>query len=277
MSESDLPDLPLGRKVPFPERYDPGVLAPVPRASARAELGLQEGSQLPFQGEDLWRAWEFGWRDLKGVPHAGVLELRVPARSPRIVESKSLKLYLHGISCGAFAEERQVSERIRDDLTTICGTPVTVQVRSLEEVARAGFEAPEGESLDGLQVPVPEMEPAGCVPVIASGAMRLQRWHTDLFGSLCPVTGQPDWASVSIQFEGPQLEPVALQRYLLSFRGHAGFHESCAERIFLDLWHAGSPDFLSVHCRFTRRGGIDISPYRASASVDHGTGRLVRQ
>ncbi len=269
--------LPLGRQVDFPEGYAPELLAPVERALARSELGLEPGARLPFQGDDLWRAWEFGWQDLNGVPHAGVLELVVPCQSPRIAESKSLKLYLHGIACSRFSEARQVTRCIEKDLSSVCGAKVGVCLRSLREMAQQPFDGPAGESLDGLAVALPDTPPAACVPAIAPGPMRLQRWHTDLFGSLCPVTGQPDWASVSIQFEGPQIDPAALQRYLLSFRRHAGFHESCAERIFLDLWRAGSPDFLSVHCRFTRRGGIDINPYRASASVDYGAGRLVRQ
>lgn len=279
MSEStrEPADLPLGRQVDFPDHYTPDVLAAVERTVSRRELELAAGAKLPFLGEDLWRAWEFGWQDLQGVPHAGVLELKVPAQSPRIVESKSLKLYLHGVSCSCFPDAAHVTQRIRDDLSALCGMPVGTRLAALRDVAKAGFDDPAGESLDTLQVAVPEASPGECLPEIAAGPVRLQRWHTDLFGSLCPVTGQPDWASVSIQFEGPQLDPARLQRYLLSYRRHAGFHESCAERIFLDLWRAGSPDFLSVHCRFTRRGGIDISPYRASATVDYGAGRLVRQ
>ncbi len=276
-AKPELPDIPLGQQVAVPDQYDPGVLAAVPRLLARREVGLLEDARLPFVGEDLWRCWEFAWQDLNGAPAVGVLELRVPCDSPCIVESKSLKLYLHGVSCGRFADAAQVIAHIREDLSAICGSPVRLRLLSLQEVAAEGFESPAAESLDSLKVPSPDHSPAECVPEVAPGSVRLQRWHTDLFSSLCPVTAQPDWASVTIHFEGPQLEPVALQRYLLAYRGHAGFHESCAERIFLDLHHVGSPVFLSVLCRFTRRGGIDISPYRASTALDYTAGRLVRQ
>ena len=270
-------DLPLGRPVDVPDHYDPAVLTSVPRAEVRAAPDIALVGEPPFRGEDLWRAWEFGWQDMRGVPHAAVLELKVPCSSAAIVESKSLKLYLYGIGCSRFPDSAQVTASIRHDLSEVCGGVVGVRMRSLQDVAEAGFDAPVAESLDALRVPVPDAEPGACVPVIQPGPARLQRWHTDLFGSLCPVTGQPDWASVTVHFEGPRLEPASLQRYLLSYRSHAGFHEACAERIFMDLWRAGSPEFLSVHCRFTRRGGIDISPYRASATVDYSAGRLVRQ
>lgn len=275
--EDDFPELPLGRDVPFPDTYDAGVLARVPRARSRAGIGIREGEPLPFTGEDFWRAWEFTWQDLTGSPQVAVLELQVPCTSPFLVESKSLKLYLHGYANTRFADVQHVGERISDDLAQLTGTPVRVRLVGLAELQRRGFETVQAESLDDLHVAVPESSPGECVPEIAPGALQLQSWHTDAFGSLCPVTGQPDWASVTVVFEGPELNGAALQRYLLAYRRHAGFHESCAEQIYLDLWRAGSPAFLSVRCRYTRRGGIDINPYRASAPGDDAAGRLVRQ
>ncbi len=270
-------DLPLGRNVAFPGSYDASLLAAVPRAGARELLGLLPREPLSFLGEDYWRAWEFNWQNLGGMPQAAVLELRVPCDSPALVESKSLKLYLHGFAGTRFAGADLVRERIAGDLAAVIGAPVQVSLLTLRQVQAQGFERVTADSLDQLSVAVPEGPPQDCIPEIPAGALQLQALHTDLFGSLCPVTGQPDWGSVTVVFEGPELDPVQLLRYLLAYRNQADFHESCAERIYLDLWRAGSPAFLSVHCRYTRRGGIDINPYRASAAGNYPAGRLVRQ
>ncbi|MDQ2962301.1 MAG: NADPH-dependent 7-cyano-7-deazaguanine reductase QueF [Pseudomonadota bacterium] len=251
---------PLGKPTDYPERYDPALLFPVARASQREALGLH--GQLPFGGVDLWTAYEITWVDAHGKPQVAIGEFRVPADSPSLIESKSLKLYL-----GSFAQEPasgdEIARRLEADLAHACGTKLTIALSPAANTAGAGFAALPGESLDeiALATDVYEPDPGS---LTAGGEIVDETLRSALFRSRCPVTGQPDYGDVMIRYRGSRIDRAGLLRYLISFRRHAAFHESCVERIFVDILGRCAPRRLTVYARFLRRGGVDINPFRSN-------------
>lgn len=251
--------LPLGRHVDYPQAYDASLLFPIPRAQARAELGI--GDALPFTGFDRWHAYELSWLDSRGKPHVATATLCVPADSPNLVESKSLKLYLNSFNATVFDSYEAVRARIADDLARAAGAEVTVAF-GLPPVERARAAI----LLDVVDTAITCYGPpdAGLLALREGGGEVEETLTSELLKSNCPVTGQPDWARVIIDWRGPALDHASLLRYLVSFRDHCGFHEQCVERIFMDLMARAQPARLSVEARYTRRGGLDINPWRAT-------------
>jgi 7-cyano-7-deazaguanine reductase len=251
---------PLGKPTDYPEHYDPALLFPIARAGQREALGLR--GQLPFGGVDLWTAYEITWLDVHGKPQVAIGEFRVPADSPSIVESKSLKLYL-----GSFAQEPasidEIARRIEADLTRACGATVAVALSPAANAAGPGFAALPGESLDEIALATDVYEPDPD-SLAASGEIVDETLRSALFRSRCPVTGQPDYGDVMIRYRGTRIDRAGLLRYLVSFRRHAAFHESCVERIFVDILGRCAPRALTVYVRFMRRGGVDINPFRSN-------------
>lgn len=257
----------LGRQVGHPEHYSPDVLEAIPRAAQRARLGI-DGTP-PFYGADLWTAWELSWLEPGGKPRVAVARLSVPSHSPAIVESKSLKLYLNSLYQTVFDEPDAVKQRIATDLSERLGAEIGVELL-LPAHWHEPLSPPPGECLDDQPVDCQHYQPAPELLRQADGATEqwVQRcWHSHLLRSRCPVTEQPDWATVWIEWHGPELDSQALLQYLVSFRQHQDFHEQCVERIFLDLWQRFEPRQLLVGARFLRRGGIDINPVRSSEPV----------
>jgi len=261
------PRLPLGEVSEYPTSYDPGVLRAVPRALGRAPLGLR-AEALPFFGADLWRAWEVSWIGPGGKPAIAVAELEVPAASPALIESKSLKLYLGSLNNHRASGPQALASLIAEDLAPIAGAPVGVRIfpaEALDELAPAPL---EGSSLDALELA--EAPPLAVDPAIlrlCGEAEVEQALVSQLFRSLCPITGQPDWASVRVAYRGPEIAGETLLRYLLSFREHGGFHEACVEQIFSDVLGRCAPRELTVQACFTRRGGVDINPWRSTGEI----------
>lgn len=273
MTASTPADCELGRPSTYPERHDPSRLFPIPRAKARADLPL---AGVPLHGVDLWNAWELSWLDPRGVPRVGIAEIRVPADSPRLIESKSLKLYLNGFNQEPLPDAEAAADRIATDLSRAAGAAVLVRIRPLEQAPGVG--ELEGDCIDAVETVLDHYGPpqASALRILPEPAEETLVSH--LFKSNCPVTGQPDWASVQIRYRGPRLDRASLLRYLVGFRRHTGFHEHCVERIFADLWHTLQPERLSVYARFTRRGGIDINPFRSSVPGEAPANpRLARQ
>jgi 7-cyano-7-deazaguanine reductase len=259
----------LGREVAYPATYDPALLFPIPRAAARAELGLAEGAPLPFSGHDRWHAYELGWLDGRGKPRAATATLQVPATSPNLVESKSLKLYLNSLNAARFADESALRACIEADLSRCAGAQVAMAF-GLPPIVGTGADAGgnDGESLDAIEADFDAYGPpdAACLSTDAGETVD-EHLCSGLLKSNCPVTGQPDWASVHLRYRGPRIERLGLLRYLIGFRDHAEFHEQCVERIFLDVLRRCTPASLSVEARYTRRGGLDINPWRGTPGL----------
>ncbi|HKE38352.1 MAG TPA: NADPH-dependent 7-cyano-7-deazaguanine reductase QueF [Casimicrobiaceae bacterium] len=250
---------PLGQPTTYPDRYDPSQLFSIDRSPGREALGIH--GELPFSGVDLWTAHEITWLDREGKPQVAVGEFRVGADSPSIVESKSLKLYL-----GSFAQERvdtaaDLGDTIRRDLARACGTSVSVALSPV--AADAGIVELPGESLDAISTTIDTYVRAPELLASRTGDVE-ETLRSALFRSNCPVTGQPDYADVMIHYRGNRIDHEALLRYLVSYRLHAAFHESCVEQIFVDIAERCRPECLTVYARFLRRGGLDINPFRSN-------------
>ncbi|XKE44238.1 NADPH-dependent 7-cyano-7-deazaguanine reductase QueF [Halomonas organivorans] len=252
---------PLGRESAYPEHYDAGLLYPISRAANRAPLGIEEGA-LPFVGEDEWHAFEVSWLNARGKPIVAVARFRLPADSPRLIESKSWKLYLNSFNQTRFATRAEVVATLERDLAEAAGSPVSVELFGVDDEVLAPRRLP-GECLDELDIEVSDYTPSpGHLRV--SEEIVEETLHSHLLKSNCPVTGQPDWGSVLIRYRGPRLDREGLLRYLIGYRQHQDFHEHCVEHIFMDLMTRARPERLLVLARYVRRGGLDISPWRAT-------------
>ena len=281
-------DAPLGRATPYPTAYDPGQLYAIPRAENRQTLGLTSGA-LPFHGDDVWNAYEVSWLGSGGKPEARAAQLRFPCASPTIVESKSLKLYLNSLNQHRFDSPEHARSQIETDLSRAAGAPVPVRfftTTELEARAFADGRAKTGQSrcLDALNVTVTHYNRAPQLLRRASTAKDEAHatsiagtLYTDLFKSTCPVTGQPDWASVFVEYEGPEIDAAGLFAYLISYRNEQDFHEHCVEQIFTDLNERCAPERLTVYACFLRRGGLDINPFRSNFQASPEFLRAARQ
>lgn len=270
-----LHNAPLGKSSEYPDQYDPSLLFPVAREENRRRIGLEDG-RWPWFGEDLWQAWEISWLRPGGVPAVAWAEIRFPAASPSIIESKSLKLYLNSLNQAVFSTVEQVAETITADLSSACGAAVDVRLLSVDESAPAigrpeGYELIDDEPVDDV------VYEYSAESLAVSGEQVSEQLCSHLLKSNCPVTGQPDWATVLIRYQGKKIDRSGLLRYIVSFRQKQDFHEHCVETVFTDLMARCKPEHLTVCARYTRRGGLDINPWR-STSPEQGPGpRLVRQ
>ncbi len=276
MNDNGLTQTPLGKQSDYPSAYTPSLLCAIPRAAGRDALGINN-ENLPFAGVDIWNAYELSWLDERGKPQIAVAEIQFPCTSSAIIESKSLKLYLGSFNGTRFDGMLDVQKTLESDLSVNAKVPVAVKLSALDQCPRKAIGMLPGDCLDGLPVSVDAYQPDPSLLSIASQQPRHESVHTHLFRSLCPVTGQPDWASVHIAYSGRSIDRSALLRYLISYRDHQAFHEQCVERIFLDINAATQPDRLTVYARFLRRGGLDINPFRTNAGVSADNIRLLRQ
>lgn len=268
---------PLGKSSAYVATYSPEQLFPIPRAPKWAELGLTADT-LPYRGVDIWNCYELSWLLPSGKPVVAIGEFSIPADSPNIIESKSFKLYLNSLNQSVFDSREALVEIMVRDLSAAAGKPVGVCLRTLDEATQEGVTSQKGYCIDELDVTIehydsPRADLLSCDP----GRHVEEYVYSHLLKSNCPVTGQPDWGTVVVEYRGAALDHGSLLAYLVSFRQHADFHEQCVERIFLDLQRLLKPERLSVHARYVRRGGLDINPYRSTESVASSNGRLVRQ
>lgn len=256
-----LAEAPLGRESAYPEHYDPALLYPIPRAANRAPLGIANDA-LPFVGEDEWHAFEVSWLTLRGKPVVAVARFRLPADSPNLIESKSWKLYLNSYNQTRFASREEVIATLEQDLASAAGAPVSVELFGVDDQALATQRLP-GDCIDDLDVEIEAYTPDPALLSVGEEVVE-ETLHSHLLKSNCPVTGQPDWGSVLIRYRGPRLDREGLLKYLVSYRQHQDFHEHCVEHIFTDLMARARPERLLVLARYVRRGGLDISPWRAT-------------
>ncbi len=267
---------PLGKHIASPLSYSPSVLHAIERSDYRDSVGL--GTKLPFQGEDVWTCYELSWLRESGMPAVAALSIRVPCTSTRLVESKSLKMYLNSFAQEVMGSEASIGDVIRADLDRLLDTKVQVKLWGLQDIPPANTIFP-GICLDDSSAHIsyytrtPELLTARQ----SSTQVVQETLHTHLFRSLCPITAQPDFASLMLTYNGRQISHPALLGYLISYRNHAAFHESTVEQIYLDIMQYCKPEALSVFARFTRRGGIDINPFRSSGKTGAPQGRLSRQ
>ncbi|WP_395771279.1 NADPH-dependent 7-cyano-7-deazaguanine reductase QueF [Arenimonas sp.] len=267
----------LGKPAEYTGRYDPRLLFPIARADAREGLGILE--PLPFFGQDIWNAYELSWLDKSGRPRAGLAEIVVRADSSHIIESKSFKLYLNSFNQTRVGDSERLRQMLMQDLSEACGAAVNVTI--LPAMASHAFPIDlfSGEVIDDLEIDINDYGPPEPLYLSVSGDNQIsESLVSHVFRSNCPVTNQPDWASIQIRYLGRRIAREGLLRYLVSYRTHNGFHENCIEHIFMDLMRQCQPMQLSVYGRFTRRGGLDINPYRCTEGMGMpGNIRLIRQ
>ncbi len=268
---------PLGKSSEYISTYTPSLLFPIPRAAKWAELGLS-AETLPYKGVDFWTCFELSWLLPSGKPVVAIGEFCFAADSPNIVESKSFKLYLNSLNQTVFADQPSLVATLQADLSEASGKPVSVRVRSLDEVQADGVGVLPGVCIDDLEITVSDYEQPR-PELLACDESRIveESVYSHLLKSNCPVTSQPDWGTVVVEYRGAALDHASLLAYLVSFRQHSDFHEQCVERIFLDLKRLLKPETLTVYARYVRRGGLDINPYRSTETVEFQNVRLVRQ
>jgi len=242
--------------------YTPSLLDAVRREKQRASLGITEDA-LPFRGMDVWNAYEFSWLNNKGKPEIALAQFQIPAKSTNIVESKALKMYLGSYSGTRFGHRSEVITTLESDLTITARAPVSVTLMQADVVQAAGIGVLMGQSLDNLDISMDEYYWNPDFLALESDTIVRESLFTHLFKSLCPLTGQPDFASILVQYNGRMISQEGLLKYLISYREHGEFAEQVVERIFVDIMNRCAPDRLTVQARFTRRGGIDINPYRS--------------
>ncbi|VTU35729.1 NADPH-dependent 7-cyano-7-deazaguanine reductase [Variovorax sp. PBL-H6] len=260
----------LGRTSAYVDRYEPGLLFPIPRATQREAMGIAT-QPLPFFGADLWTAFELSWLNSRGKPQLAIAHFTIPCETPNIIESKSLKLYLNSFNSTVFTDFQAVQKHLSIDLSEALwrgsGRAAGIGVRLLapEVFGREQVHELEGLDLDRLDIECTHYQPAPeLLSSDATQGMVTETLCSRLLKSNCLVTGQPDWGSVQVRYSGPPIDQAGLLAYIVSFRNHNEFHEPCAERMFWDIWRRCQPTKLAVYARYTRRGGLDINPFRAS-------------
>lgn len=272
--QDSLNNLSLGKNVAYPDSYDANILQPVARSLNREPLGITE--TLPFKGEDLWNGYEFSWLNPKGKPVVALLECKVPVTSPNIIESKSFKLYLNGFNQSRFESQEQVLALLEQDLSATAGCKIAVTLNSLAADNLPVVEL-DAECIDDLDVEITTYQPDSKLLQVDVKQNVERKLVSHLLKSNCLITNQPDWGSVFIHYKGPKIDEASLLKYIISFREHNEFHEQCVERIFCDLMAQCQPEELSVLARYTRRGGLDINPFRSTEHNEMDNFRLIRQ
>ncbi|MBY7924146.1 NADPH-dependent 7-cyano-7-deazaguanine reductase QueF [Vibrio fluvialis] len=273
----ELAGLTLGKKTEYANQYDSSLLQPVPRSLNRNDLNL--GNELPFLGCDIWTLYELSWLNDKGLPQVAIGEVAIPATSANLIESKSFKLYLNSFNQTRFANWAEVQACLQKDLSACAGESVQVEVKSLAAYTAQPIVTMQGECIDDQDIEISSYDFDDTLLAEASSDEIVEETlHSHLLKSNCLITNQPDWGSVEIAYRGPKIDREALLRYIVSFREHNEFHEQCVERIFTDISRYCHPAHLTVLARYTRRGGLDINPFRSShQAAPANNQRMARQ
>ena len=271
---ASLQHAPLGKQSSYIATYQRDLLFPVPRKGKREEIGIS--SLLPFKGKDIWNGFELSWLNAKGKPVVACAEFIFPCEAPNLIESKSFKLYLNSFNNTKFDSFAAVENTLIQDLSETAGAPVIVKLFPISHASEKLVPHFSGTSLDHLDIACDTytIQPAY---LKTDDQTVTETLYSDLLKSNCLVTGQPDWASIQIAYTGKKIQHEGLLKYIVSFRNHDEFHEQCVERIFIDITNYCAPEKLLVYARYTRRGGLDINPYRANYPVEMENIRLWRQ
>ncbi|MCP3700764.1 MAG: NADPH-dependent 7-cyano-7-deazaguanine reductase QueF [Aliivibrio sp.] len=273
----ELKSLTLGQKTEYKHNYEPELLQAVPRSLNRDDLDL--GDELPFQGCDIWTLYELSWLNQNGLPQVAIGDVTLPASSPNLVESKSFKLYLNSFNQTKFASWDDVTSTLIKDLSACAGGEVKVEIHPVQAYSQQPIVDMTGECIDNQDIVIDNYEfDAEYLESSTSNEIVEETLHSHLLKSNCLITNQPDWGSVEISYTGSKIDREKLLRYLISFRQHNEFHEQCVERIYTDIMKFCKPKSLTVFARYTRRGGLDINPFRSShlEKPEHNL-RLARQ
>lgn len=267
----------LGKPTAYHDRYNAALLQAVPRSMNREPLGLYPDN-LPFHGADIWTLYELSWLNAKGLPQVAVGEISLDAGSINLIESKSFKLYLNSFNQTRFPDWATVHNTLQRDLSACAQGEVSVTLYHVDQIEGSSIARFAGECIDAQDISIDDYEfNAGYLQNATREQQVEETLVSHLLKSNCLITHQPDWGSVQIRYRGPQINREALLRYLVSFRHHNEFHEQCVERIFSDLLRFCQPQQLSVYARYTRRGGLDINPWRSNVLFEPARGRLARQ
>ena len=273
MPDPLLAGIPLGHDVAYPKSYDPGLLFPVARQDKRRTLPVH----YEWVGADIWNAYEISWLNAHGKPVVGTARFIFPQTSPNLIESKSLKLYLNSFNETHFENSGTARLCMERDLSQAAGGQVDVSI-DVGHTQKSASQALDGVCIDDADVVIDiyQRDPnlLRCLPAACTVTESLM---SDLLKSNCPVTGQPDWGSVQIRYTGRQIDRAALLKYIISFRRYDGFHEHCVEQMYSDIWQACRPESLLVYARYTRRGGLDINPWRSSTTAEVSQACTFRQ
>ncbi len=274
MASGEKQGLLLGRRASSPKEYAPSILYPIPRHSGRESIGLA-GAVL-FQGVDLWHAYELSWLDNSGKPVVRIGRFSVPASSPNIIESKSLKLYLNSLNNSQFGCDEDALRTITKDVSAVAEADVSLALYAVDDPALTGVTL-QGECLDECMIEPWLGEPDAMQLEVHSDKIIEEVLYSHLLRSLCPVTGQPDWATVWLHYRGSAIVHSSLLQYIVAYREHREFHEQCLERMFCAISMRAQVDFLHIQAFYTRRGGLDISPFRTTDGSAQPLPRLNRQ
>ncbi|UOH75892.1 NADPH-dependent 7-cyano-7-deazaguanine reductase QueF [Acinetobacter schindleri] len=253
----------LGKDTNYPTEYQPEILYPISRAPAREKYAHIEAIQ---QGTDWWNIFEISWLNAAGVPQVAIGRMILPASSPNLIESKSLKLYFNSLNFAKFESKSAFIATVEQDLSKAAEADVKLDLFHVDELDIA---KPEGICLDELIPERLENHPDATLLALDNESdenVEVQL-YSHLLRSNCPVTGQPDWGTVFIRYQGKKPCYKSILAYIISYRQHNGFHEQCVEQIFADIWQNLKPEKLMVYAAYTRRGGLDINPCRVSDST----------
>ncbi|MBI6548928.1 NADPH-dependent 7-cyano-7-deazaguanine reductase QueF [Xenorhabdus lircayensis] len=272
-----LAQLTLGKPTPYRDNYDPTLLQAVPRSMNREPLGLFPDN-LPFHGADIWTMYELSWLNARGVPQVAIGHVSLNAASKNLIESKSFKLYLNSFNQTRFADWETVQKTLQQDLSACACGDIEVVLHPLHDFNQQPIAEFEGKCIDNQDIEIDDYQfSRDYLNNAATGPVVEETLVSHLLKSNCLITHQPDWGSVMIRYQGPKIDQEQLLRYLVSFRHHNEFHEQCVERIFNDLMTLCAPEKLTVYARYTRRGGLDINPWRSNEEFTPAIGRLARQ
>lgn len=274
---SELDKLTLGKTTKYISNYDSSLLHGVPRSLNREALNLTNDN-LPFKGDDVWYGYELSWLNKKGKPVVAVAQFSFPCTSPNIVESKSFKLYLNSFNQTKFDDINDVHKTLSHDLSETCGAKATVELFNVDDCPPLNINHLNAKNLDELDIEINEyhLQPQ-FLSVDKNQELVEESLVSHLLKSNCLITNQPDWASIYIGYSGKKIHHESLLKYLISFRQHNEFHEQCVERIFCDIQRLCQPEELTVYARYTRRGGLDINPYRSTENSEVPFARTLRQ
>lgn len=274
---AELAGLTLGKATEYQALYDANLLQGVPRKLNRDAIELT--GELPFHGCDIWTGYELSWLNAKGKPMVAIADISLDLKSENLIESKSFKLYLNSYNQTRFDSIAQVEQTLKQDLALCAKGEVSVKIIEPKHFSTQRVVELPGQCIDDLDIEVSDYDfkPEYLLDSTDAKQMVAETLTSNLLKSNCLITSQPDWGSVMIRYQGPKIDREKLLRYLISFRQHNEFHEQCVERIFIDLKRFCQCAKLTVYARYTRRGGLDINPFRSGFEQPPESQRLARQ